>query len=106
MQALSNAGRIRDRSPFTYASIIQVLQQRNYVIKDRALYPEDRGRPNNIFGNFFDRYVNMTLPRNGNPSDDVSAGKLDWKQLLFIGGFKCCRALKTRHYRGRCSMKN
>ena len=43
----------------TYASIIQVLQQRNYVIKDKGRFiPEDRGRLVSTFlGNFFDRYV-------------------------------------------------
>ncbi|MDC0992727.1 type I DNA topoisomerase, partial [Alphaproteobacteria bacterium] len=45
--------------PSTYASIIQVLQNRDYVIKDKGRFtPEDRGRLVSTFlGNFFDRYV-------------------------------------------------
>ena len=71
--------------PSTYASIIQVLQQRNYVIKDKGRFiPEDRGRLVSTFlGNFFDRYVEYDFTaRLETQLDDVSAGKLDWKQLL------------------------
>ena len=71
--------------PSTYASIIQVLQQRNYVIKDKGRFiPEDRGRLVSTFlGNFFDRYVEYGFTaRLETQLDDVSAGKLDWKQLL------------------------
>ena len=71
--------------PSTYASIIQVLQQRNYVIKDKGRFiPEDRGRLVSIFlGNFFDRYVEYDYTaRLETQLDDVSAGKLEWKQLL------------------------
>ena len=71
--------------PSTYASIIQVLQQRNYVIKDKGRFiPEDRGRLVSTFlGNFFDRYVEYDFTaRLETQLDDVSAGKLEWKQLL------------------------
>ena len=71
--------------PSTYASIIQVLQQRNYVIKDKGRFiPEDRGRLVSTFlGNFFDRYVEYNFTaRLETQLDDVSAGKLEWKQLL------------------------
>ena len=71
--------------PSTYASIIQVLQQRNYVIKDKGRFiPEDRGRLVSTFlGNFFDRYVEYDFTaRLETQLDDVSAGNLDWKQLL------------------------
>jgi len=71
--------------PSTYASIIQVLQQRNYVIKDRGRFiPEDRGRLVSTFlGNFFDQYVEYDFTaRLETQLDDVSAGKLDWKHLL------------------------
>jgi len=71
--------------PSTYASIIQVLQQRNYVNKDKGRFtPEDRGRLVSTFlGNFFDRYVEYDFTaRLETQLDDVSAGKLDWKQLL------------------------
>jgi DNA topoisomerase-1 len=71
--------------PSTYATIIQVLQQRNYVIKDKGRFiPEDRGRLVSTFlGNFFDKYVEYDFTaRLETQLDDVSAGKLDWKQLL------------------------
>jgi len=79
--------------PSTYASIIQVLQQRNYVLKDKGRFtPEDRGRLVSTFlGNFFDRYVEYDFTaRLETQLDDVSAGKLDWKHLLaaFWGDFK------------------
>ena len=71
--------------PSTYASILQVLQTRNYVIKDRSRYiPEDRGRLVSTFlTNFFDRYVEYDFTAKlENQLDLVSAGKLDWKKLL------------------------
>ena len=45
--------------PSTYASIIQVLQDRTYVVKDRGKFiPEDRGRlVVSFLNNFFARYV-------------------------------------------------
>ena len=71
--------------PSTYASIIQVLQDRDYVIKDRGKFiPEDRGRLVVTFLNsFFSRYVeyDFTAKLEGQ-LDAVSDGKLDWKQLL------------------------
>ena len=71
--------------PSTYASIIQVLQQRNYVSKDKGRFiPQDRGRLVSTFlGNFFERYVEYDFTaRLETQLDDVSAGKLDWRQLL------------------------
>ena len=71
--------------PSTYASIIQVLQDRDYVVKDRGKFiPEDRGRLVVTFLNsFFSRYVeyDFTAKLEGK-LDAVSDGKLDWKQLL------------------------
>jgi DNA topoisomerase-1 len=71
--------------PSTYASIIQVLQDRDYVVKDRGKFiPEDRGRLVVTFLNsFFSRYVeyDFTAKLEGQ-LDAVSDGKLDWKQLL------------------------
>ena len=73
--------------PSTYASIMQVLQTRNYVIKDRSRFiPEDRGRLVSTFlNNFFDRYVEYDFTAKlENQLDAVSAGELDWRELLGI----------------------
>ncbi|MEK9557060.1 MAG: type I DNA topoisomerase [Alphaproteobacteria bacterium] len=71
--------------PSTYASIIQVLQDRTYVVKDRGKFiPEDRGRlVVSFLNNFFARYVeyDFTAKLEGQ-LDEVSDGKLDWKILL------------------------
>jgi DNA topoisomerase-1 len=73
--------------PSTYASIIQVLQTRDYVIKDRGRFqPEDRGRLVSTFlANFFDRYVeyDFTAKLEGQ-LDEVSAGNMDWTELLTL----------------------
>ncbi|MEC7093092.1 MAG: type I DNA topoisomerase [Pseudomonadota bacterium] len=71
--------------PSTYASIIQVLQDRDYVIKDRGKFiPEDRGRLVVTFLNsFFSRYVEYDFTAKlEDQLDAVSDGKLNWKQLL------------------------
>src|SRR5204862_6420086 len=49
--------------PSTYASIIQVLQDRNYVRLDkRRFLPEDRGRLVTAFlSSFFESYVEYTF---------------------------------------------
>ena len=71
--------------PSTYASILQVLQDREYVVLDkRRFVPEDRGRLVTTFlTSFFNRYVayNFTADLEGQ-LDDVSAGQLDWHQVL------------------------
>ena len=71
--------------PSTYASIISVLQDRNYVIKDRGRFiPEDRGRIVSAFlESFFARYVEYGFTaRLEEDLDRVSDGKLNWKALL------------------------
>ena len=71
--------------PSTYASIISVLQDRNYVIKDRGRFiPEDRGRIVSAFlESFFNRYVEYGFTaRLEEDLDRVSDGKLNWKKLL------------------------
>ncbi|HUI19390.1 MAG TPA: type I DNA topoisomerase [Alphaproteobacteria bacterium] len=71
--------------PSTYASIIQVLQDRKYVRIDKARFvPEDRGRVVTAFlVSFFERYVEYTFTADlENKLDDVSEGRIDWKQLL------------------------
>jgi DNA topoisomerase-1 len=71
--------------PSTYASIIQVLQNRDYVVKGKGRFiPEDRGRLVSTFlGNFFERYVEYDFTAQLETQlDEVSAGKLNWKALL------------------------
>ncbi len=71
--------------PSTYASIIQVLQNRDYVVKDKGRFiPQDRGRLVSTFlSNFFERYVEYDFTAQLETQlDEVSAGKLNWKALL------------------------
>ncbi|MFZ4761241.1 MAG: type I DNA topoisomerase [Alphaproteobacteria bacterium] len=71
--------------PSTYASIIQVLQDREYVRLDKKrFYPEDRGRLVTTFlVNFFKRYVEYGFTADLEKQlDEVSAGALNWKILL------------------------
>ena len=71
--------------PSTYASIIQVLQERDYVrLEARRFIPEDRGRVVTAFlENFFSRYVQYNFTADlENQLDDVSDGKIDWKTVL------------------------
>ncbi len=71
--------------PSTYASIIQVLQDRSYVkIEKKRFIPEDRGRIVTTFlENFFGRYVEYDFTADLEEKlDDISGGRLKWKQLL------------------------
>jgi DNA topoisomerase-1 len=71
--------------PSTYASIIQVLQDRNYVRLDkRRFLPEDRGRLVTAFlTSFFERYVEYNFTADlENQLDDISGGRIDWKEVL------------------------
>ncbi len=71
--------------PSTYASILQVLEKRGYVRKDQKRFiPEHRGRIVSTFlENFFKKYVQYDFTASlENQLDDVSGGRLDWKQVL------------------------
>jgi DNA topoisomerase-1 len=71
--------------PSTYASILQVLQDRDYVRLDkRRFIPEDRGRMVTAFlSNFFERYVQYNFTAElENQLDDISGGRIDYKQVL------------------------
>jgi DNA topoisomerase-1 len=71
--------------PSTYASIMQVLQDRDYVkLEQRRFVPEDRGRlVTSFLTNFFRRYVEYNFTADLEQKLDlVSDGKLDWKRLL------------------------
>jgi len=71
--------------PSTYASILGVLQERNYVrLESRRFFPEDRGRLVTTFlTSFFERYVaySFTAEMEGK-LDDVSGGRVQWKTVL------------------------
>jgi DNA topoisomerase-1 len=71
--------------PSTYASILQVLQDRDYVrLEKRRFLPEDRGRLVTAFlTNFFERYVEYNFTADlENQLDDISGGRIDWKEVL------------------------
>jgi len=71
--------------PSTYASIIQVLQDRNYVRMDnRRFIPEDRGRVVTAFlESFFSKYVEYSFTADlENKLDEISGGGLHWKDVL------------------------
>ena len=71
--------------PSTYASIISVLQNRNYVrLESRRFVPEDRGRLVTAFLTaFFDQYVQPDFTALlENRLDEVASGSLAWKAVL------------------------
>ena len=79
--------------PSTYASILQVLVNRNYVEKDRGKHvPQERGRILTAFlNNFFGQYIEYDFTADLEKKlDKVSDGKLKYKELLeeFWNGFK------------------
>ena len=71
--------------PSTYATILQVLQDRTYVrLESRRFVPEDRGRLVTAFlASFFDRYVAYGFTSDMEAKlDDVSGGRCEWKTVL------------------------
>jgi DNA topoisomerase-1 len=71
--------------PSTYASVLTVLRDREYVRMDKNRFiPEDKGRLVTIFlEEFFLRYVEYDFTAGLEEKlDKVSAGDLDWKVLL------------------------
>ena len=79
--------------PSTYASIIQVLQDRDYVrLESKRFLPEDRGRIVTAFlQNFFERYVEYEFTADLEEKlDAVSNGRINWRALLqeFWDGFQ------------------
>ncbi|HLB81207.1 MAG TPA: type I DNA topoisomerase [Dongiaceae bacterium] len=78
--------------PSTYASILQVLQDRDYVrLEKRRFQPEDRGRLVTAFlTSFFERYVQYNFTAElEDKLDDISGGRIEWKTVLrgFWGAF-------------------
>ncbi len=71
--------------PSTYASIIDTIQSRDYVRKDKnRLIPEDKGRLVTAFlESYFPRYVEYDFTAALEEElDEVSGGRADWKALL------------------------
>ena len=71
--------------PSTYASIIKVLQDRDYVLLDKKRFnPHDRGRVVSVFlENYFDKYVEYDFTADmENQLDEISDGKLNWKEVI------------------------
>ena len=78
--------------PSTYASIMQVLQDRDYVRLDKKRFiPEDRGRIVTAFlENFFRHYVEYDFTADlEDKLDEISGGRIEWKSVMraFWGDF-------------------
>ncbi len=91
--------------PSTYASILQVLQDRGYVrIDKKRLIPEDKGRV--VVGfleSFFKRYVEYDFTAALEEQlDRVSNNEIDWKKVLedfwtdFIGAVDEIKEMRNR----------
>jgi DNA topoisomerase-1 len=89
--------------PSTYASILQVLQDRGYVrIDKKRLMPEDKGRV--VVGfleSFFQRYVEYDFTANLEEQlDRISNSEIEWKTVLhefwvgFIGAVNDIKELR------------
>jgi DNA topoisomerase-1 len=71
--------------PSTYASILSVLQDRNYVkLEKRRFVPEDRGRLVTAFlVSFFEHYVDTGFTAGLEEKlDEISAGALEWRKVM------------------------
>lgn len=71
--------------PSTYASILSVLRDRNYVrLESRRFVPEDRGRLVTAFlVSFFERYVDPQFTAGLETQlDEISDGRIDWHAVM------------------------
>ncbi|MGB1077559.1 MAG: type I DNA topoisomerase, partial [Bdellovibrionales bacterium] len=71
--------------PSTYASILQVLRDRDYVkMESRRFVPEDRGRiVTEFLKRFFSRYVDYDFTANMEEQlDAITEGDISWKRTL------------------------
>ncbi|MEM8988048.1 MAG: type I DNA topoisomerase, partial [Pseudomonadota bacterium] len=71
--------------PSTYASILSVLSDRNYVrLEKNRFIPEDKGRLVTAFlENFFGKYVEYDFTAGMEEQlDDISGGRAEWKDFL------------------------
>ena len=79
--------------PSTYASILQVLQDREYVtLNKRRFVPQDRGRLVTAFlVAYFERYVDTGFTAGLEEQlDEISDGKAEWREVMhrFWRGFR------------------
>ncbi len=91
--------------PSTYASILSVLQDRDYVrLESKRFFPEDRGRLVTAFlTNFFERYVAYGFTADMEERlDEISGGRMIWRDVLadfwreFSSAVEGTRELRTR----------
>ena len=91
--------------PSTYASILQVLQDRGYVrIDKKRLIPEDKGRVVVAFlESFFTRYVEYDFTAGLEEKlDEISAGNINWRAVLaefweqFVGAVNEIKEVRNR----------
>ena len=71
--------------PSTYASILTVLRDREYVrLENKRFIPEDRGRLVTAFlTSFFERYVDTGFTASLEEQlDDISGGRADWRAVM------------------------
>ncbi len=71
--------------PSTYASILTVLRDRNYVrMENKRFVPEDRGRLVTAFlTSFFERYVDTGFTASLEEQlDDISGGRAEWRAVM------------------------
>jgi DNA topoisomerase-1 len=90
--------------PSTYASILQVLKDRNYVrLEKKRLYAEDKGRVVVAFlENFFARYVEYEFTAGLEEDlDRIANSEVDWREVLrdfwrdFIGAVDDIKDLRV-----------
>src|SRR5256714_2533786 len=90
--------------PSTYASILQVLKDRNYVrLEKKRLHAEDKGRVVVAFlENFFARYVEYDYTAGLEEDlDRIANSEIDWRQVLrdfwrdFIGAVDDIKDLRV-----------
>src|SRR5438034_6707350 len=90
--------------PSTYASILQVLKDRNYVrLEKKRLHAEDKGRVVVAFlENFFARYVEYDFTASlEDQLDRISNNEISWQQVLndfwrdFIGAVNDIKDLRV-----------
>ena len=91
--------------PSTYASILQVLKDRNYVrLEKKRLYAEDKGRVVVVFlENFFARYVEYDFTAGLEEElDRIANSEIDWSEVLrdfwrdFIGAVDSIKDVRVR----------
>jgi len=84
--------------PSTYASILTVLQDRNYVKLDKKRFiPEDRGRLVTAFlTSFFERYVDPGFTAGlEDQLDAISDGRAEWRDVMRAFWVEFSRAIES-----------